>query len=169
MHSPRYASTITFPNGVDHIDEELEASWADPAWQVDSTSHACCAGIGDHTAECTVHAELAAVPAPADAHHVEGWRDEFGTGEFDRYFCGTRRSAACVTLSVTGFQAADGTARRDVHIFAADVHLDRTAPRTLDLTYPDGSMRPNSYTVETFVDEQLEKPTRSSTESPLHA
>lgn len=69
--------------------------------------------------------------APADAHHVEDWRDDFDTGEFDRFFRGTRRIAAVVTLAVTGFQAADGAARRDVHIFAADVHLDQTALRTL--------------------------------------
>lgn len=82
-------------------------------------------------ADCNAAAKLAAVPVPVDASHVADWRDDFGTGEYDRFFRGTRRSAAGVTLAVTGFQAADGTARRDVHIFAADVHLDQTALRTL--------------------------------------
>lgn len=112
---------------TDHAD----AAWADPAWQVDSTIRHCCNGIGEHTAECTVPADLAAVPVPTDAHHVESWRDDFGSGDYDRFFLGTRRSAAGVALAVTGFQDADGTTRRDVHIFAADVHLDPAALRTL--------------------------------------
>lgn len=116
---------------TDHAD----AAWADPAWQVDSTTLECCHGIGDHTVECTTPAELATIPTPADAHHVESWRDDFGTGEYDHYFRGTRRSAAGVTLAVTGFQAADGTARRDVGLVVC----------SCSILHPYGALHPGGW------------------------
>lgn len=117
----------TSPAALDSIAND--ATWADPAWTVNSITRHCCGGIGDHTAECTVPATLAATAAPIDAQHVEDWRDDFGTGDYDRYFRGTRRSAAGVELTITGFQDADGATSRNVHIFAADVHLDAAALR----------------------------------------
>lgn len=33
--------------------DAADAAWADPRWQVDSTTRTCCRGIGDHTQECT--------------------------------------------------------------------------------------------------------------------
>lgn len=134
---PRYAAATAYVGSVEHVaddrawSEQLDDAWADPAWQVDSTTRPCCGGIGAHAGDCPSLAALAAIPAPTDARHVEEWRDDFGTSEYDRYFSGTRRNASGVTLTVTGFQAADGTARRNVHIFAADAHLDSAALREL--------------------------------------
>lgn len=132
--------------------DTADAAWVDPAWPVDSTTRQCCNGIGAQTAE------LAAVPAPADAHHVEDWRDDFGTGEYDRYFRGTRRSAAGVTLAVTGFQAADGTARRDVRIFASDVHLDQTALRDVGRACPGRRGRTRPARPDRLLTHRLERP-----------
>lgn len=106
-----------------------DATWADPAWQMDSTTRQCCGGVGDHSAECIVPAELATVAPPADARQVDDWRDDLGTGEYERFFRSTRRSAAGVTVVVTGIRASDGAARRDAYFFAADVHLDAAALR----------------------------------------
>lgn len=51
---------------LDHATDQIEAieadrtdqaaaddAWADPDWQVDSTTRPCCGGIGSHTRECT--------------------------------------------------------------------------------------------------------------------
>jgi hypothetical protein len=84
-------------------------------------------------------AELAAIPAPADAQYVQDWRDDFDTGDYDRYFRGTRRHVAGVDLHVTGFQAADGAASRDVHVFAVDVQLDPAALRKLAVAALDAA------------------------------
>lgn len=106
-----------------------DETWADPAWAVDSTTRHCCNGIGSHTAECDVPATLARVVAPVDAQHVEDWRDDFSTGDYDRYFRGTHRSTAGVELTITGFQDAEGITWRTAHIFTADAHLDAAALR----------------------------------------
>lgn len=45
-----------------------DETWADPAWQVDSTVHNCCNGIGRHARGCTD------VAAPAGAT-AEEWCD----------------------------------------------------------------------------------------------
>jgi hypothetical protein len=129
-----------------------DEAWADPAWAVDSATRHCCGGIGDHTAECDVPATLAAITAPVDAQHVEDWRDDFDTGDYDRYFRGTRRSTAGVELTITGFQDAEGITWRNVHILAADVHLDaaglrRHAAQVLAAAAELDELKPIAYTL----------------------
>ncbi|MFL6085522.1 MAG: hypothetical protein ACJ74F_20470 [Mycobacterium sp.] len=102
--------------------------------QLDKCSH--CDRYGWHTTErCpmthTTPAALAHIAAPADADHVEDWIDWNDTGEFERYMRGTRRHIAGVDLLVTGWQDATGAVARDVHVWAADVHLDAAALRKL--------------------------------------
>lgn len=108
-----------------------DAAWADPAWQVDSTTRTCCGGIGRHTRDCAAPAHLETIPAPADAQHVEDWIDWNDTGEYERHISGTRRAVAGVEIRIAGFQHADGTTTRHAAVWATDTHLDAAALRQL--------------------------------------
>ncbi|CRZ14798.1 hypothetical protein [Mycolicibacterium neworleansense] len=108
-----------------------DPAWADPAWQLDSTTRTCCGGIGSHTRDCTAPEHLAAIPVPADAQHVEDWIDWNNTGDYERHMHGTRRAVAGVEIRIAGFQQADGIINRHATVWATDTYLDATALRQL--------------------------------------
>jgi hypothetical protein len=97
----------------------------------------------------TPPAALAHVAAPADADHVEDWRDDLGTGEYERFMRGTRRIVAGVEIWIVGWQQADGTVARHGSVWATETRLDAASLRQLAALASDAA-------------DELDQPPRSS-------
>lgn len=50
------------------LDDASDSAWADPAWQVDSTTHPCCNAIGgEHSRTCIAPYSIAVIATDEDA------------------------------------------------------------------------------------------------------
>ncbi len=77
-------------------------------------------------------ANLGCITAPTDAQQVAPWVDETSDGQgWGRFVRGTRRAVAGVSVTIVGWQSADGTVRRRALVSADDAEVDAAALRKL--------------------------------------